>query len=292
MAPSLDNVSTDFILSVGEVCINPVDPKTLVHFAATSRAMLVTLRPKLAQLREFRAGVQVLCRKSSIHLHSLAEASQPSWSSRGLTLTDFAVLGRLLQRGLLPCLRELRLGDRQIDHQCVAALVQGLGKGVENARALQEIQLWGNTISDAGMKALSEAAARGGLASVKMLALQQNLISDPGMIEFASAISRGGLPNLSILNLQKNGISDQGMASFSDAMSGGSVPKLQTLFLDNNNIGDAGMIAFAEALKSQRMPALMIASFNGNPGDVAPVKHAFDETANSRGDALSMLIGL
>ena len=57
-ATCLANVSEDLLMLMGEACSNVLAPKALASLAATSRQILTMLRPKLIELRDFRAEVR------------------------------------------------------------------------------------------------------------------------------------------------------------------------------------------------------------------------------------------
>ena len=110
-AASLADVSQDVLLLVGEACSDPLAPMALAHLAATSCEILAVLRPKLNELRDFRAELRALCskEKSGTHASSLAEVEGLNWNMCGLTLTEVTVLGRLLRSVVLPRLQSLEL---------------------------------------------------------------------------------------------------------------------------------------------------------------------------------------
>ena len=195
-AASLADVSQDVLLLVGEACSDPLAPMALAHLAATSCQILTVLRPKLNELRDFRAELRALCSKAGTHVSSLAEVEELAWVECSLALAEITVLGRLLRSVALPRLGSLGLNSSQIDNQGCTALVQGLGKG--SLPSLQTLWLGVNQIGDEGMKAFSGALSSGSLASLKELYLHRNQIGDEGMKAFSSALSSGALDTLKV----------------------------------------------------------------------------------------------
>ena len=110
-AASLADVSQDVLLLVGEACSDPLAPMALAHLAATSSQILTVLRPKLNELRDFRAELRALCSKAGTHVSSLAEVEELVWVECSLALAEITVLGRLLRSVALPRLGSLGLKE-------------------------------------------------------------------------------------------------------------------------------------------------------------------------------------
>jgi Leucine-rich repeat (LRR) protein len=272
---SLADVSEDVLLLVGEACSDPLAPRALAHLSSTSRHILTTLRPKLKELRDFRAEVRALCTKAhhGISVSSLVEAEALSWFDKDFTLADATVIGRLLRRGALLRLRSLDLGlCNHIGNDGVVALVQGLDQG--SLGFLRSLNLFDNRIGNDGIQAFAAAIASGALASLKILGLSQNQIGDEGMKAFSTALSSGALGNLTTLNLSSNQIADAGMVALSEAIGKGALASLRELRLHYNQIGDEGMKAFSTALSRGALPALHTLLLSSNLGDDAPAAKA------------------
>ena len=62
---------------------------------------------------------------------------------------------------------------------------------------MQELQLFGNKIGDAGMKSFSEALASA-LPKLKLLGLDGNQIGDEGMKSLSEALASGVLAKLQV----------------------------------------------------------------------------------------------
>ena len=221
-------MSEDVLLLVGEACSDPLAPRPLAYLSATSRHILTTLRPKLKELRDFRAEVRALCSKEqhSISASSLVEANTLSWSAKHLTLADTTLIGRLLRRGALLRLQSLHLGNTHNGNDGVAALVKGLDKGA--LANLTELNLGRNNIGDEGMQVFSTAISSGALGSLEMLLLGGNQIGDEGIKAFSTALSSGALASLQLLGLGGNEIGDDGMNAFSNALSSRSLASLNS----------------------------------------------------------------
>ena len=166
-AASLADVSQDVLLLVGEACSDPLAPMALAHLAATSSQILTVLRPKLNELRDFRAELRALCSKAGTHV---AEVGELAWVECSLALAEITVLGRLLRSVALPRLGSLGLSSSQIDNQGCTALVQGLDKGA--LASLTNLDLGFNRIGDEGMQAFSTAISIGGLDSLTKVWVQ------------------------------------------------------------------------------------------------------------------------
>ena len=196
------------LLLVGEACSSPLAPKDLAHLATTSCQILTMLRPKLNELRGFRAELRALFSKarSPPQVSSLAEQKSLVWCHCVLAPADITVFGRLLRSGALWSLTELMLA--------------------------------GNQIGDEGMMAFSTSIASGSLASLEQLGLQSNQIGDEGMKAFSTALSSGSLASLKGISLNGNQIGHEGMKAFSTSLSNGSLNSLTNLYLHNNPASD------------------------------------------------------
>ena len=295
-------LSEDVLLLVAEVCSTPLAPKALCHLAAASRQTLTILRPRLTELRAFRAEAEALCSKELYNttrselagideLYWYTDVTPPfgSYSTGnpcGLTTAELTVLGRLLQSKSLPCLEKLYLDGNQIDDHGIAALMHSLGNGPRNhARGegesarevtlpnLKVLSLKNNRFGGEGAQSLFSATAV--MPNLCQLYLMSNRVNDTGMSALASTIANGALPNLAHLDLDSNVIEDEGIKSFSSAISSGhSLAKLEHLSLNRNQIGNEGMRALALALAGGALPALVRAFMRDNPGETAPVKVA------------------
>ena len=71
-------------------------------------------------------------------------------------------------------------------------------------KKLEELNLRGNQIGDAGVTALAEAAGKGALPQLKTLYLNRNEIGDAGVMALAEAAGKGALPQLNKLYLSNN----------------------------------------------------------------------------------------
>jgi len=131
---------------------------------------------------------------------------------------------------------------------------------------LKQLHLAGNGITDACLSALGVAAAKGGLASLRLLTLEDNRIGDGGLAAFCNPsslspvprtlatperrISRAPvilLPMLEELRLSLNPVRDDGALALERAIGRGHFPKLMKLALDPE-IGDAVVDALKKAL--------------------------------------------
>jgi hypothetical protein len=130
-ATSLAEVSEDVLLLVGEACSSPLAPKDLAHLATTSCQILTMLRPKLNELRDFRAELRALCSKalSSPQVSSLAEQKSLVWCHRVLAPADITLFGRLLRSGALAILTKLYLHENQIGDEGMKAFSSALSSG-------------------------------------------------------------------------------------------------------------------------------------------------------------------
>jgi hypothetical protein len=116
------------------------------------------------------------------------------------------------------------------------------------APKLRLLNLGGNSIGDAGARAL--AAALPIATALESLDLSSNAIGSGGACALAQALPRAG--RLAVLNLQSNAIGDEGTRALAGALPG--LALLKELWLGGNLIGDEGACALAAVLPSA--PAL------------------------------------
>jgi Ran GTPase-activating protein (RanGAP) involved in mRNA processing and transport len=281
-ASSLAHVPHDMLLLVGEACSNPLAPKALAYLASTSCQILNVLRPKLNELREFRAELRALCSKERFgaHASSLDEAVRLNWSGRGLghglTPADVTVLGRLLRSGALALLKRLTLGTNKLSDAGMIAFAEALNAPIMALRSLQMLSLNANRIGDEGMKAFSIAISSGALGQLTFLHLGQNRVGDSGMQAFASAVANGALGSLRELQLDANQIGNAGMTAFAEALKSPmrALESLLKLSFDRNRIGDEGMQAFSTAINCGALPALRSVVAGSNPGNNLDLEEA------------------
>ena len=100
-------------------------------------------------------------------------------------------------------------GTGLIDDACAAVLARSIAAGA--LLRLKRLDLSGNRIGDAGLRALSDACA-GGIASnpscialpeLEELVLGSNKFSGEGLVSLAHAIDGGALPRLRVLRLEE-----------------------------------------------------------------------------------------
>ena len=226
------------LLLVGEACSSPLAPKDLAHLATTSCQILTMLRPKLNELRGFRAELRALFSKarSPPQVSSLAEQKSLVWCHCVLAPADITVFGRLLRSGALWSLTELMLAGNQIGDEGMMAFSTSIASG--SLASLEKLFLNDNQIGDEGMKAFSSALSSGSLASLETLGLHNNKIGDEGMKVFSTALSSGALASLKGISLNGNQIGHEGMKAFSTSLSNGSLNSLTNLYLHNNPASD------------------------------------------------------
>ena len=114
----------------------------------------------------------------------------------------------------------------------------------------------GRKIKDTHLTTFAGACASGALPALKRLELYQNTIGDAGLSALADVVSKGALHKLIRLELQHNYIGDDGITAFTDAVSKGALRALKELYLYGNSIGDVGMKAFADAVRSGALDKL------------------------------------
>ena len=119
------------------------------------------------------------------------------------------------------------------DRPAVAVLYEkAFTKRMGEAETLYfEMLGWG----DEEMATLSRVIAAGHLPSLKTLSLDNNQrIGDAGVSALADAVAEGGLAQLTTLGLRDNQVGDSGMQALAAAVAGGALPSLEHVGLARN----------------------------------------------------------
>lgn len=162
--------------------------------------------------------------------------------------------------------KTLVLKSKGINDTTLTLLTQVL-HNMQPMRTLHVLNLYGNSIGDAGMAAIATAMSTRTLAGLRSLRLSDNAIGNAGMVNFGLAASNGPLA-LTALALNHNEIGDAGICALADIIFGRSLRKLSTLALAYNKIGDAGMTRFSSVI-SRGLPALKVLHLNMNRSSVS-----------------------
>ena len=130
-----------------------------------------------------------------------------------------------LDRGALPRLEALILGDADIGDAGLAALAPALRR----RPALERLFLYDHPFGDEGLAALlappppaasSPPPAAGALKKLKKLGLDGSRIGDAGCAALAAALDSGALPALETLDLHDTPASDEAKAAVYQARAG------------------------------------------------------------------------
>ena len=159
------------------------------------------------------ARVQALC-------EGLERGAAPSLTGLGLGDNKIGPMGAealaaALRRGAMPKLEVLGLGFNPIGNQGVAALAPGLRK----LAALESLYLCGCEIGDEGVASLFANLGKDDFKALEDLDIEHNEITDVGMAKLLSAINSGGVPNLAGLEAgHGNDASDEAVKAVHDAI--------------------------------------------------------------------------
>ena len=159
------------------------------------------------------ARVQALC-------EGLERGAAPSLTGLGLGDNKIGPMGAealaaALRRGAMPKLEVLGLGFNPIGNQGVAALAPGLRK----LAALESLYLCGCEIGDEGVASLFANLGKDDFKALEDLDIEHNEITDVGMAKLLSAINSGGVPSLSDLaSRDGNDASDEAVKAVHDAI--------------------------------------------------------------------------
>lgn len=128
---------------------------------------------------------------------------------------------------------------------------------------MTRLELYENSIGDAGLIALAEALRTN--KALKWLNLQQQQFGDAGVAALANSLAAdtGGLETLV---LRFNKVSTTSAVALAQALRTNS--RLAGLALDNNMIGNEGGAALAAAVKENTVLTFMSVTKNGIDGSV------------------------
>jgi len=139
------------------------------------------------------AGVQALCeglgRGAAPSLHTLV---LDGFSFNKFGPAGAEALATALRRGAFPKLELLDLQGNPIGNQGVAALASPLRK----RRAIQTLLLGGCEIGNEGVASLVDNLGKDDFKALDELCIDSNKITDAGMAKLLAALDAGGLPKL------------------------------------------------------------------------------------------------
>ena len=141
---------------------------------------------------------------------------------------------------------------------------------------LRGLNLWGNDITDAGVKQLSSVLANSQLSSLN---LSGNDITVAGVKQLSSVLANSQLRSL---NLMGNGITDAGVKQLSSVLANS---QLSSLDLWRNGITDAGVKQLSSVLANSQLSSL---NLGGNGITDAGVKQLSSVLANSQLSSLDL----
>jgi len=160
------------------------------------------------------AGMQAVC-------EGLGRGAAPSIRRLDLILNQFGPVGAealatALGRGAMPKLEALSLSSNPIGNQGVAAL----GAPLRKLPGLKVLTLINCGIGDEGVASLVADLGKDDFKALKELWLNHNKITDVGMVKLVAAIAAGGLPKMRGLPwLDNNPASDAACKAVSNAVA-------------------------------------------------------------------------
>ena len=159
------------------------------------------------------AGMQALCK-------GLGRGAAPSLGYLVCGDNDFGsagaeALAAALSRGAMPNLGLLDLGDNSIGNQGVAALAPALKK----LPALKVLDLGVDGIGDEGVASLLDNLGKDDFKALEELYLDRNLLTDKGCATIVAALKAGALPALKACDLMScDGASEEACAAVDAAL--------------------------------------------------------------------------
>jgi uncharacterized protein (TIGR02996 family) len=281
--------TTEQIGQIRELSVAPragTTPSEAVHHAIGDE-LLVGLVPSLASLRRLRVTASRVGERGVAALVSGRGCAQLAMLDLTGNALGSAAVGALAGAARLqPAV--LRLASCKVSRASVEALAQAPWLA-----ELEELDLGGNELQDAGALALAEVpfsrlrrlalascsfGKNGGrgllrsphLARLRQLRLHENAIGDAGAV----AIARSRMRSLEDLDLQQCAIRDEGVSELAGS------PNLRALRrwrLGGNLIGDKGARAIADSIHTRGLTSLDLARCRiGDEGAVALAASASD----------------
>eukprot|EP00937_MAST-01D_sp_MAST-1D-sp2_P000002 g2.t1 len=198
-------------------------------------------------------------------------------------------LGKMVEGGYLERCRTLRLESNADDPGFTAEVCATLRAG--ECAALERLELGGNGMSKAGVRALAEAlatrccptlralgVARNGLGPVGVRQLSGALVGLPalkeldlcgnyagaGALDFLQCLRRGACRGIEVLKISGNRLGDTGFKLLGEVVSApGACRVVRELWASDNESGDEGMVEFAPCLYvAGRTLSVLDLSFN------------------------------
>lgn len=201
--------------------------RDVLHFAK-KRDIAPLGATGMASLRQLLRS-RVCAKLSRLEFVSLVEDAD--WT------TDLATV---ISEGVLSNMTYLCIRKCGVTSTAAVSLFNAIGK--DCLPKLWRLDISGNGIGDAGLKAFASAFATLYMPSLKEISMSGNRIGDEGMEAFSAALISVGVVILESLNLSNNVIVGRGLTAFSEAI--GHMQELSVLCLYDNPIEEACLQAF------------------------------------------------
>jgi Ran GTPase-activating protein (RanGAP) involved in mRNA processing and transport len=243
--------------------------KAMQHNMTVSKLTISQSRIGIGQAKELRAMFprnQTLKRLNLvgnfINAEALAELATGLYRNTSLEHLDVAdndlndaAAARVLQH-LIRRNKSLTIMD--IDRNSIGANVGSIADGLRINATLQEVDLSGSGLGDAGIEVLVRGLCQN--STLQTLALCDNGITATGVRVLVNLfMDRSGITDLV---LSCNQIGYEGVSLLANALGRNAMRQLQRLHLDTCTLGDDSLAALASAIK--RNDTLLLLSMEGN----------------------------
>ena len=255
---SLLELSHDELGVIFDGIADPLEPTVAVALSGTCLGLRTPLLVALKRLKQRRAQVDALFRKSHtlqpINPAGWHEVEELQWWQAGLDADDAEAVGTILRSNRLPELQEVTLVGNAFGDAGVQAVCDGLARGA--APALRTLSVGESQFGPVGAKALAAALARGAMPNLKVLNLSYNPMGDQGVAALVAPLRK--LPALTHLHLFGCDVGDDGLNSLVANLGKDDFKALEWLSLSHNEITDAGCAKLVAALDDGALPALKL----------------------------------
>ena len=250
---------------------DPLQPVVAVALSSTCLGLRTPLCAALELLKERHERAVALCRKmhrpdEPCSCALLRDANRLDWRGGGCTTDDMTTLGMILRANGLPQLEQLNLAGNYIGDAGMQAICDGIGRGA--APSLRWFALRANEFGPVGAEALAAALFRGAMPNLEMLLPIGNPIGNQGIAALTASLRK--MPKLWLLRLESCEIGDEGVASLFANLGKDDFKALQELYLDFNEVSHKSCRTLVSVINEGGLPAFEEVEFvvvDDNPAD-------------------------
>ena len=206
---------------------DPIEPKSVLAFAATCRFVRDSLAGKngeMAKLRILYEGVLALCQTMGCSCHEFRTCRGIFCPAR-LSAVDIEVLARVARSGALLQLETLEPYNSPFGPAAFSALASAL----PHLPKLTKLTLVGCALGDESMPILASELKRGVLAKATSINLGHNAIGPRGVDALCKSFDERVLPACSEFAMYGNPLGEEGLTLIAETLTQGSLPALKRL---------------------------------------------------------------